>query len=272
MHNLQVFRYNSNAVRTVIHSDEPWWVLKDVCEALGIENPSYVKGRLDKDEVGSFDLPHPQNNLKTLEMVCVNEPGLYNVILRSDKPEAKQFKRWVTHEVLPSIRRTGMYATAEAAERLLNDPDFLIGALEEIKAVRARNAALTETVHAQQAQIAEMQPKASYYDVVLNCKNAVAITVIAKDYGKSGQWLNERLHNLGVQFKKGNIWLLYQKYAEKGYTCTKTHSYLVEKDEVHSRVHTYWTQKGRLFIYELLKSGGCLPLIEAGADATEGGG
>jgi len=107
-----------------------------------------------------------------------------------------------------------------------------------------------------------MQPKASYYDVILNCKDAVSITTIAKDYGKSGQWLNEYLHTLGVQYKQGNIWLLYQKYAQSGYTCTRTHNYLGNDGEIHAKVHTYWTQKGRLFIYELLKAHGHLPLIE----------
>ena len=85
---------------------------------------------------------------------------------------------------------------------------------------------------------------------------------LAKDYGKSGKWLNEYLHTLGVQYKQGNIWLLYQKYAHNGYTCTKTHNYLGGDGEYHAKVHTYWTQKGRLFIYEILKSHGVLPLIE----------
>ena len=111
-----------------------------------------------------------------------------------------------------------------------------------------------------------MEPKASYYDVVLNCKDAVSITTIAKDYGKSGRWFNEYLHNLGVQFRQGKIWLLYQKYACHGYTTTKTHTYSWKDGSVHSKVHTYWTQKGRLFIYELLKAQGLLPLIEQASD------
>lgn len=164
--------------------------------------------------------------------------------------------------MLPSIRKTGLYATPEAAEKLLSDPDFLIQALTEIKTIRAKNAVLTETISIQNQQIAEMKPKAGYYDVILACKDAVAITTIAKDYGKSGQWLNDYLHSLGVQFKQGSIWLLYQKYAEYGYSCTRTHNYTGTNGEQRSRIHTYWTQKGRLFIYELLKSHGWLPLIE----------
>lgn len=115
----------------------------------------------------------------------------------------------------------------------------------------------------QKQQIAELQPKGSYYDLILNCKDLLSVSEIAKDYGKSARWLNELLHELKVQFKQGNkIWLLYQKYAEQGYTSTKTQTYNGNDGEVHTKVHTYWTQKGRLFIYGLLKSEGILPLIE----------
>lgn len=100
---------------------------------------------------------------------------------------------------------------------------------------------------------------------MLNCKDLLSATEIAKDYGKSAKWLNEFLHKKGVQFKQSKVWLLYQKYAEKGYTSTKTHNYLDDKGETHSRVHTYWTQKGRLFIYDLLKSNGILPIMEQSA-------
>ncbi len=132
--------------------------------------------------------------------------------------------------------------------------------LEEIK---NSNIKLTETLAVQEQQIAELQPKASYYDVVLNCKDLVSVTEIAKDYGRSAKWLNEKLHELGIQFKQGGkIWLLYQKYAEKGYTSTKTQTYNGNDGEVHTKVHTYWTQKGRLFIYDKLKAESILPVME----------
>lgn len=124
------------------------------------------------------------------------------------------------------------------------------------------NVELTDTVAVQSQQIAELQPKASYYDVVLNCKDLISTSVIAKDYGKSAIWLNQYLHNRGVQYKQGDIWLLYQKHAKKGLTNTKTQSYLGSDGETHTKVHTYWTQKGRLFIYDLLKADGTVPLIE----------
>ena len=262
MNKITIFNYEGNTVRTVMKDGNPWWVLKDVCSVLDIGNSRDVMARLDSDEKGVDIIDTPGGKQ---EVSIINESGLYSVILVSRKPEAKKFKRWVTHEVLPSIRRHGLYATDE----LLANPDFLIQALQELKAERAKSAELTTTISIQEQQIAEMKPKASYYDVVLNCKDAVSITTIAKDYGKSGRWFNEYLHNLGVQFRQGKIWLLYQKYAQHGYTTTKTHTYPGNDGTMHSKVHTYWTQKGRLFIYELLKDHGILPLIEQESEFEE---
>lgn len=109
MNELQIFTYNDTEIRTVEKDDGLWWVLADVCRALELTNSRIVAERLDEDERCKFDLPRQG------ETWCVNEPGLYNVILRSDKPEAKDFKRWVTHEVLPSIRKTGEYKTPRKA-------------------------------------------------------------------------------------------------------------------------------------------------------------
>lgn len=112
-------------------------------------------------------------------------------------------------------------------------------------------------------QILELQPKASYYDYVLQCKGVVSISIIAKDFGiKSGQELNKLLHKLGIQFNQGGVWLLYSKYADKGYTQIKTYPYFRTDGTPDSRVQSYWTQKGRLFLYELLKNNGYLPNIE----------
>ena len=106
--------------------------------------------------------------------------------------------------------------------------------------------------------INELQPKASYYDLILQSKSLLSVSKIAKDYGKSAIWLNRKLEEKKVQYCQGGIWLLYQKYAEKGYTQSTSHVI----DDEHSRLLTKWTQKGRLFIYELLKGDGILPLIE----------
>ncbi len=124
---------------------------------------------------------------------------------------------------------------------------------------------LLTTVAVQEQQIQELKPKASYYDLVLNCKDLLSTSVIAKDYGKSAKWLNAYLNEHGIQFKQGGIWLLYQKYAEKGYTSTKTHNVSGSDGQQHPKVHTYWTQKGRLFIYDLLKSDGIYPIVERAA-------
>ena len=114
----------------------------------------------------------------------------------------------------------------------------------------------------QEQQIKELQPKATYYDLILQCPDLLSVTQIAKDYGKGGAWLNKKLNELGIQYKHRDTWLLYSKYADKGYTSSTTHDYPDSKGVIHSRLHTYWTQKGRLFIYEQLKRINILPLIE----------
>lgn len=258
MSELQIFKNAEfGSVRTLTINDEPYFVGKDVAEILGYTNPSKaLADHVDEDD--------KLNNESLLSLGqrggwIINESGLYSLILSSKMPNAKKFKRWVTSEVLPAIRKHGIYAIDE----VLNNPDMLIAALTELKAEREKTKLLTETVAVQKQQISEMKPKASYYDVVLNCKDLVAISVIAKDYGWSANRMNQYLHKKGVQYKQGNkIWLLYQKYSELGYTSTKTNSYSGSDGTVHTKPHTYWTQKGRLFIYELLKSNGILPNIE----------
>ena len=152
-------------------------------------------------------------------------------------------------------------------EEAWNSPEAVMAralqfANQQLALLKHQNMELTDTIAVQNQQILEMKPKVSYYDVVLNCKDLISTSAIAKDYGKSAIWMNRYLHEKGVQFKQVDIWLLYQKYAQKGYTSTKTHSYPGTDGETHTKVHTYWTQKGRLFIYELMKSDGMMPLIE----------
>ncbi len=155
-------------------------------------------------------------------------------------------------------------------EKQWNSPEMVMKRALEIanqrfEEIRQQNKTLETTVAVQTQQISELQPKASYYDVILNCKDLVSTTEIAKDYGKSAKWLNALLHDLGVQFKQSGIWLLYQKYAECGYTSTRTHNYLDNSGNTHAKVHTYWTQKGRIFIYDLLKSRNIFPNVEKSA-------
>ena len=257
---IQVWNYESSEIRTVQVNGEPWFVLADVCKVLELSTPARVAERLEKDEVSQT---HTIDRMgREQKATIINESGLYTVILRSDKPQAKPFRKWVTSEVLPSIRKHGAYMTEQTLERALTSPDFLIELATQLKSEREQRKQLETTVAVQEQQIAELQPKASYYDVVLNCKDLLSITTIAKDYGKSGVWLNRYLHENGVQYKQGQNWLLYQKYAEKGYTSTKTQTFNGMDGQQHTKVHTYWTQKGRLFIYDLLKMNGLLPLIE----------
>lgn len=129
--------------------------------------------------------------------------------------------------------------------------------------------ALETTVTIQAQQIAELQPKASYYDLVLNCSDLLSTTVIAKDYGQSAYWLNSLLEQKGIQYHDTDIWLLYAKYARMGLTSTKTHTYYDYSGQLHMKPHTYWTPKGRLFIYDLLKKDGILPIIETMQEEEE---
>lgn len=126
---------------------------------------------------------------------------------------------------------------------------------EEVKVLESKVAVKDQ-------QLAELQPKASYYDIVLNSPNLLSVSEIAKDYGWSATKLNKILNNLGIQYKRGDIWLLYQKYAELGLTNTKTHAHPAADGTIHTSVHMYWTQKGRLFIYDLLKGQGIYPTME----------
>ena len=258
MNELKIFENEQfGTIRTVGIDNTPYFVGKDVAEVLGYSNPrDALAKRVDDEDKGVA-------NCDTLggkqQLTVINESGLYSLILSSKLPKAKEFKRWVTSEVLPAIRKHGVYAVDE----VLENPDMLISALQALKEEKAKAKRLTETLAVQEQQIAELQPKASYYDVVLNCKDLVSVTEIAKDYGKSAKWLNEKLHELGIQFKQGGkTWLLYQKYAEKGYTSTKTQTYNGNDGEVHTKVHTYWTQKGRLYIYDCLKAENILPVME----------
>lgn len=244
------------SVRSLMVNGEPFFVGKDVAEILGYSNPQKAL----RDHVDEEDRTVNESFTVNGTMgMLINESGLYSLILRSQLPSAKRFKRWVTSEVLPAIRKHGVFVMDD----IVNNTDALIEALQAFKAEHLQRMALEEENAVQKQQLVEMKPKASYYDVVLNSPDLVSITEIAKDYGWSAQKMNEYLHVHGIQFKQGGrIWILYQKYAEMGLTSTKTHTYPDNNGTIHTKVHTYWTQKGRLFIYDLLKGKGILPTIE----------
>lgn len=266
MNGLQKFTNSEfGSIRTLTVNNEPYFVGKDVAEALG-----YVKSRnalsTHVSEEDKKEAPIQGDLGGVQQMTIINESGLYSLIFGSKLESAKRFKHWVTSDVLPSIRRHGVYAIDE----MLENPDMLIATLTQLKKERKKSKELAETVAIQNQQIIEMKPKASYYDVVLNCRDLVAISVIAKDYGWTANRMNQYLHEKGIQFKQGNkIWLLYKDYAQMGLTSTKTHTYGGSDGKQHSKPHTYWTQKGRLFIYDLLKTDGILPMIEKGEECDK---
>ncbi len=167
---LQVFSYEGNELRTVRRGDEILWVLKDVCTVLGLSDTNKVAERLDGDELTRIKFV---SGGQAREMYAVNESGLYNVILRSDKPEAKKFKHWVTHEVLPSIRRHGAYITPAKLEEIMNDPDAWIKVLTALKEERAAKERL-------QIQAEEDKPKVVFADAVSVSDGAILIGELAK--------------------------------------------------------------------------------------------
>ena len=240
-------------IRTIIDDkNDVWFCLKDVCDVLGLSNPSQVLEKLDVEERAKFNIGRQG------EANFTNESGLYTVILRSDKPNAKPFRKWVTSEILPSIRKTGMYLTDDIYNLMMKEPEKIGEMLIEYGRTRKENEQLKLDNKIKEQQIIELQPKAEYTDIILQCKDLVSMTVIAKDYGKSAVFMNDLLHKLGVQYKESGVWFLYQKYAECGYTRTKTFAV----GDNNAKTHTYWTQKGRLFIYNLLKENGYLPVME----------
>lgn len=180
----------------------------------------------------------------------ISEPEFYLLAMKVKSEAARAFRRKVATVILPSIRKHGAYMTPETIEKVLYSPDFIINLATRLKEEQAKVAVLTEKVE-------EMAPKSAYCDAILQCPDVVTVTSIAKDYGYSARMFNLLLHELGIQFRVGKLWVLYQEHAEGGYTQTKTFI-----NDGHSTQLTYWTQRGRLFLYEELKKKGYLPTIE----------
>lgn len=255
-------------IRTVTIDGEPWLVGKDVVEALGYQNGSRdVNKHVDSED----RLKYPIGTLgQTRRVIIINESGLYSLIMSSKQPSAKKFKRWVTSEVLPSIRKHGAYMNDETLEKALTSPDFLIRLAMELKAEKEKARRLETEVKIRDQLIGELKPKADYTDTILDSKSLISVTQIAKDYGYSGQAFNQLLHNLKVQYWCDGQWLLYAKYHHKGYTHSQTYNIVKPGGkEVLTEMLTKWTQKGRLFLYDLLKEQGIVPLIEQTEEETE---
>lgn len=244
MNEMQVFNYKSSQVRTVEINNEPWFVLKDVCAVLDLGSAHKVSERLDEDERNQIPLTDSLGRKQ--ETTIINESGLYNVILRSDKPEAKPFRKWVTSEVLPSIRKTGGYA-------LPKDYPAALRALADAEEAKLR--LLAENQHQAQV-IADFEPIRQYVDTILESKGTMATSQIAADYGLTAQKLNKILHDGGIQRNVNGQWLLYAKHMGKGYTKSKTIQIMRSDGRPDSIMQTQWTQKGRLMIHEILTARG----------------
>lgn len=254
MNTPQIFNFEQNEVRTVLVNDEPYFVGKDVAEILGYSKPrNAISAHVDEED--KQDAPIQGGLGGKQKMTIINESGLYSLILKSKLPSAKKFKRWVTSEVLPAIRKHGGYLTPEKVEEALLNPDTIIQLATQLKEER------TGRLIAEQ-KIAEYEPKISYLDSILSSTDSVTISQIAADYGMSPQQMNKLLHKLGVQKKVGNQWLLCKKHMNQGYT--KSHTTEIPKADGGTKIvmNTKWTQKGRLFIYELLKKEGYYPQMD----------
>lgn len=249
MNTLQTFQFEEQEVRTQVINNEPWFVANDVARTLGYTNPSKATNDHCKKAIKAWG----NDSLGRLqEFKFIPEADVFRLIIKSQLPSAEKFENWVMEEVLPTIRKHGAYMTAETIEAALSDPDTIIQLATRLKAEREQRLIAEQRIH-------ELQPKATYYDLILQNKTLLSVSQIAKDYGMSATAMNKQLFDLGIQYKQGGTWLLYQKYADKGFTQSTTHII----DEERSKLLTKWTQKGRLFIYESLKNIGILPLIEA---------
>lgn len=253
MDKLQTFNFEDLPVRTLTVNEEPYFVGKDVVNILGYKNGSRdINAHVDVEDKLTYQI---STSGQRRNQTIINESGLYSLIFSSKLESAKRFKRWVTSEVLPSIRKHGIYATDNVIEQTLRDPDYIINVLTEYKKEKEHNLLL-------QQQVGELKPKADYYDQILKSKKLITVNAIAKDYGMSAQALNKILHDLKVQFKQSGQWLLYAKYHDKGYTSSEPHKYTKKDGTEDFKLHTKWTQKGRIFLYNLLKDNDILPTIE----------
>ncbi|MDT4012611.1 phage antirepressor, partial [Staphylococcus simulans] len=214
MQDLQTFNFEELPVRTLTVDDEPYFVGKDVAEILG-----YAKARnaiaKHVDFEDKKDAPIQGTLGGTQKMTIINESGLYSLIFSSKLESAKRFKRWVTSEVLPAIRKHGIYATDSVIEQTLQNPDYIITVLTEYKKEKEQNLLL-------QQEIGELKPKADYVDEILKSTGTLATTQIAADYGISAQKLNKLLHEARLQRKVNKQWVLYSEHMGKSYTESDT--------------------------------------------------
>lgn len=237
-------------LRTVEMNGEPWMVGKDVATALGYKNPRDAIARhVDAEDKGVVKHDTPSGEQ---EMVIINESGLYSLVLCSKLPTAKKFKRWVTNEVLPSIRKHGAYMTPQKIEEALLNPDTIISLAQQLKEEKAKTAKLA--------------PAAEYAQNFLLASGGRLVSSIAKDYGMSAKRLNRLLHALGIQYCQGGQWILYQKYTGKGYTETRVNLIPHNDGKTHQHPETLWTARGCAFLAKQLAKAGIVPTKQSEAE------
>lgn len=255
MNELQIFNHpDFGQVRTVTINDEPWFVGKDVSRVLGYadENKAIAMHVDDEDKL---------NDKTALSLGqrggwFINESGLYSLVLSSKLPNAKKFKRWITTEVIPSIRKHGAYMTPDTMQRFIADPDFAIGLLTALKDEQAKSRALEAENEKQSQLLADYEPKVQYLETILQSEGTMTTAQIAADYDMSAIHLNQILRDAGIQRKVNGQWILYRKYMGKGYTKSETINITRSDGRPDTKMHTRWTQKGRLMIHEVLTARG----------------
>ena len=258
--NIQIFNNEElGTIRIMGTPDAPLFCLGDVCKMLGLRQ-GHVRERLDDGVVSTEPILDSLGREQVANFVT--EDGLYDVILDSRKPEAKRFRKWVTSEVLPTIRKHGAYMTKDTLERAIAEPDFLIQLATTLKEEKAKRLEAEQQCEAQKQIIGEMEKKVSYLDLILSSTSTMTITQIAQDYGMSGQRMNKLLHGLRIQYKVGEQWILYAEYKDKCYVSSETIHFVTSEGIPCTTLNTKWTQKGRLFLYDILKKEGILPKME----------
>lgn len=257
MNNLKIFNnHEFGKIRTIVDgNNEPWFVGKDIAEILEYAKPRNAISR-HVDEEDKKGAPIQGDLGGKQKMTIINESGLYSLIFSSKMDKAREFKRWVTSEVLPAIRKDGGYMLANK-----NDSEEEIMAKAVLIAQKSMERLKLENKQKDQI-IGELKPKADYVDKILQNKSLIKVSAIAKDYGMSAQEMNKLLHELRIQYNQGGQWLLYAKIQDKGYTSSETHVYEKKDGSTDIRLLTKWTQKGRIFLYDELKKNGYLPMIE----------
>lgn len=262
MNEVQVFHSEQfGDIRTVNHNGEPWFVAKDVCDILSIQNVTQAIQQLEDFERSMFNIGRQG------DANIISESGFYTLVLRSRKAIAKPFRLWVTSEVLPQIRKTGGYIPVTTANAVpLTDEQIMAQALIIAqKTIENRNQEIAKKeceLIAANNKIEEIEPKADYYDTILKAENLITITNIADDYGISAVKMNQLLKEWGVQYKKKDRWYLYDKYKGLGYVGNNTYEGTHTDGTPAAYTHMLWTQLGRKFINGLMKDHGFLTIAE----------